>query len=331
MVQKGISMSDNIATHLQEWTTKSVVNHREQFSFWSDAICEKIFQLQIDRRNRGGFLASIQTHKLRSVSVNRVRSEEHIAELSNVGISRFREHYFKLHIQNSSIAIVHQHGCETILKPGDAILIDSLYPFRLDFPTTSDCCSVKIPREQLRPLLKDPRAATTSLIPARSPINKAIKHYIQFLVNTCKEPMTEDQLQLYLNNLLGLIAAGTSDGRESENQTFQESRISQIQRYIMTNLDDSELTPSKVANYFSISVSYLHKLFAKENQTFGHFLCEQRLECAAMSLQNQSNDNHTISELAYHFGFNDLSHFWRLFKKRYGMTPRQFRKPDSSS
>ena len=47
MTLKGISMSDNITTHLQEWTTKSVVNRREQFSFWSDAICEKIFQLTL--------------------------------------------------------------------------------------------------------------------------------------------------------------------------------------------------------------------------------------------------------------------------------------------
>jgi AraC family transcriptional activator of tynA and feaB len=32
-----------------------------------------------------------------------------------------------------------------------------------------------------------------------------------------------------------------------------------------------------------------------------------------------------ISEIAYAWGFNDLSHFNRAFRARFGMTPREWR------
>ena len=322
---KGNTMSGKIISASRELSTKSIVNSKEQFPFWSEAICDTLFQIDVNRRNDGGFIGSMKVHDLNPFSINRVRSEEHIADLSTTGISRLKKHYFKLHIQNSSIAIVRQHGYETILQPGDAMLLDSLYPFQLDFPENFSCLSVKIPRDLLRPMLKDPKAATSKPIANQSPINMAIKHYIHFLLKTSKDQIDSDQSRLYLDNLLGLIVAGTSQEKISAKKIDRENKFSRIKRFINANLDDPELSPVKVAEHFFISVSYVHKLFKKNQLTFGNYLRKQRLECAAMTLQNKSNDTHTISEVAYHLGFNDLSHFWRLFKKHYGMTPREYR------
>lgn len=323
----GKAVSAENGSHLREWTT-DCVKHHEQFSYWYDAVCEKILSVELSRRENGSFNGMLQAYPLGSFAINHVRSEEHIADLTKHGISRLKSHYYKLHIQKTSIAKVCQNGCETILHPGDAILIDSLRPFHLDFPSYFECYSVKIPRERLRPLLKDPRSATTTPIVGTSPLSKAIKHYIQFLISIAEESLDEDQLELYFNNLLGLIAVATSTSAEEEkvNHLSQlETKIFHIKQYILDNLEDPDLTPAKVASHFSISVSYLHKLFAKQAKTFGSFLRDHRLEYAAMYLQNQLGDRRTISELAYHFGFNDLSYFWRLFRKRYGMTPRTYR------
>ncbi|WP_300460713.1 helix-turn-helix domain-containing protein [Desulfobacula sp.] len=318
-------MTVKITTASKELSTKSIVNPKEQFSFWTDAICNTFFQLSVDRRLDGGFIGSVKNNDLDPFCINRVRSEEHIADLSKTGISKLKNHYFKLHIQNSSIAIARQHGFETILRPGDAMLLDSLYPFQLDFPKNFSSLSVIIPRELLRPMLKDPKAATKRLISNQSPINMAIKHYIHFLLKACTDQIDSDQSRLYLDNLLGLIVAGTSEGKSSAEKIDSENKFSRIKRYINTNLNDPEISPVTVAKQFFISVSYVHKLFKKNHLTFGNYLRTQRLECAAMTLQNKSNDNHTISEVAYHLGFNDLSYFWRLFRKYYGMTPKEYR------
>ena len=314
-------------SQLQKWSTDSV-GHFEQFSYWYDVVCDKILGVELTRRKKGPFWGALQSFPLGPFSINQVSSEEHIADLTKCCISRLRSHYYKLHIQKKSIAIVHQNGCETILKPGDAMLIDSMRPFRLDFPSYFECYSVRIPRERLRPLLTNPSAATTVAIQGASPLNQAIKHYIRFLINISDQPLDDDEKELYFNNLLGLIAVATStsaDDREVYHRSRSPKKLYRIKQYILDNIKDPNLTPAKVANHFSISVSYLHKLFAKEGQTFGSFLREQRLDYAAMYLQNKLTNRRTISELAYQIGFNDLSYFWRLFRKRYGVTPREYR------
>ena len=38
-----------------------------------------------------------------------------------------------------------------------------------------------------------------------------------------------------------------------------------------------------------------------------------------------------MSEIAYQVGFADQAHFSRSFKKRYGVTPTEYRKRDGSA
>jgi AraC-like DNA-binding protein len=330
---KGGPMSSNTAAHIREWTTTKIAQG-EQFSYFDGVICQKIMNLELDRRREGAFRATLKNCPMGSFAINQISADEHVVDLTSAGISCSSTHCFKFHVQKSSVAKVFQHGCENLLMPGDAILIDCLYPFRLDFPETFDCCSIKIPRAYLRPLLKNPRIAATTPIRSRSPLGKAINLYIHFLLNISERPLADVQMQMFIENLMALIASGTSaqaDAREVENRGRTEHKLLRIKRYILNNLEDSELSPTTVAKHYSISVSYLHKLFAKEEETFGNYLREKRLEFAALSLKNQSNDHRTITELVYQCGFNDLSHFWRLFRGRYGMTPRKFRNPAGHS
>ena len=57
-------------------------------------------------------------------------------------------------------------------------------------------------------------------------------------------------------------------------------------------------------------------------QGFTEYLNEQRLNAAADALRSGSD---TVLAIAEQCGFENLSYFNRLFKKRYEMTPREYR------
>lgn len=68
---------------------------------------------------------------------------------------------------------------------------------------------------------------------------------------------------------------------------------------------------------------YLSRKFPQYfNVSFGEFLRTQKLERAIDLLLKNTMNN---AEIAYHCGFSDESHFIKVFKAKYGMTPTVFK------
>jgi AraC family transcriptional regulator, positive regulator of tynA and feaB len=51
---------------------------------------------------------------------------------------------------------------------------------------------------------------------------------------------------------------------------------------------------------------------------------ENRLEACRKALRDQPG--RSISEIAWGWGFNDLSHFTKSFRARFGLSPREWRR-----
>lgn len=94
---------------------------------------------------------------------------------------------------------------------------------------------------------------------------------------------------------------------------------------IHDHLGDLQFDVSQAAAACSISTRYVHVLMLGTGRTFARYLLELRLEYCRAALQSSANRSRTITEIAYRWGFSDMSHFSRAFRKCYGMTPREAR------
>jgi AraC family transcriptional regulator, positive regulator of tynA and feaB len=101
--------------------------------------------------------------------------------------------------------------------------------------------------------------------------------------------------------------------------------LAEAKSEIVRRVGWGELRPRDVAEALGISVRYLHKIFAASGTTFSVHLTEERLERARLALANPRLRQQTLTEIAHHFGFYDLSHFNRLFSRRYGVRPAIYR------
>ena len=78
------------------------------------------------------------------------------------------------------------------------------------------------------------------------------------------------------------------------------------------------------ASVCSCSPSHFMRWFRRmTGQSFVSFLNEYRLNLAAMALRSTDD---TVLSIAAQCGFENLSYFFRVFKKYFGMTPREYRK-----
>lgn len=103
------------------------------------------------------------------------------------------------------------------------------------------------------------------------------------------------------------------------------SRISAVKAYIIANIDDPALCLADIAAQQGISSSYVRKLFAAEGEKFTTYVLDIRLENVSRMLIDVDARMHSISAVALKCGFNDVSYFNRVFRKRYGCTPSDWR------
>ncbi|MEU9308346.1 helix-turn-helix transcriptional regulator [Streptomyces sp. NPDC048256] len=101
--------------------------------------------------------------------------------------------------------------------------------------------------------------------------------------------------------------------------------LGRVLEYIELHLTDPDLSPEVIARAHHISVRYLHKLFKDEGTTVGRWILRRRLEECRRDLMRYGRGGRTIAAVAARWGFLSATHFSRVFRSAYGMSPREWR------
>ena len=104
--------------------------------------------------------------------------------------------------------------------------------------------------------------------------------------------------------------------------TRDQALVGKIKDYIDAHYQE-DLKPGTLAEWAKISESKLRAIFSKELRTnFTNYLLDIRLEKAREMLK--ASDEFII-DIAMKVGFNDPKYFSKLFKKKFGLTPQEFK------
>ena len=110
---------------------------------------------------------------------------------------------------------------------------------------------------------------------------------------------------------------------EKNYSVVEGERLRDVFDYTMNNYHQ-DITLEAVAYVANMTKNAFCKYFKKyTNKTYGAFLNELRIEHACKLIL--SPKNHTISNVAYKVGFNNISNFNRQFKKVKHQTPLNFK------
>lgn len=108
-----------------------------------------------------------------------------------------------------------------------------------------------------------------------------------------------------------------------ESKTNNELFINSIFDFIQNSYFDTNLSSQMIAEYFGLSNRYLMKKFKTlTGVSLNEYITDLRLKMAAALLRDTDS---SISSIADQVGIDNLSYFYRLFKKNYGCTPKEFR------
>lgn len=112
---------------------------------------------------------------------------------------------------------------------------------------------------------------------------------------------------------------------ERNRQTGREDVVEKAIAYLQSNYGDPNISAQYLADKYHITPSYFSRLFHEKcGCTFPDYLAALRIERARELLLER--ENLSIQEICELVGYSNASYFTTSFKKKYGMTPGQFRR-----
>ncbi len=146
------------------------------------------------------------------------------------------------------------------------------------------------------------------------------------------KPFDIGELRVQIDNLVDSVRRlrGKFSGAQKqedkveniEMKNYNDELMDRIMKVINENIANADFNVDKLCKEAGISRTHLHRKL-KEIIGIGasDFLRNLRLDQAArLIIEHQVN----ISEVAYHVGFTNRAHFSTVFKKRFGVTPKEY-------
>jgi AraC family transcriptional regulator, positive regulator of tynA and feaB len=139
---------------------------------------------------------------------------------------------------------------------------------------------------------------------------------------------TYGEISALMEATLALLPLITNKKKEliTERLGLMSQRTSrELFRFVDENIANPDLDPRSAARYLGSSVRNIHRQFAVMGTTFGTYVMSKRLDGVRRELNLEESKKVPVFMIAFRWGFNDLSTFFRAFKKRFDCTPRQSR------
>ncbi|HUL90527.1 MAG TPA: helix-turn-helix domain-containing protein [Pseudolabrys sp.] len=301
------------------WSTDTV-NERERFSFWRELVCKMVFSISPEspHENFSGRITAWNSGSLRFATCE---TNGYANIRTRRDISSAPADHYTIYLQLRGQTLMEQCDQSFAFEKNDFFISDGREPYRAALSDDGFRAMVVVPRTMIdwrAPWLC--RRPLSKLDPNSPYVDLARRHFVHLVSGDVNEIETS----LLTDNVCNLLAlAGATD--IPPNRLRPELQMTALLAFCRQHLHYPGLSPQFVAENFGISVRTLHLRFGTLGQTFGRWLLETRLDACRKALRDPLQDNRTISEIAYSCGFNDLSHFNKAFRARFGMTPGEWR------
>lgn len=152
------------------------------------------------------------------------------------------------------------------------------------------------------------------------PVQNLVENMIWSLIN--RQPNRRQMNQITMG-LLFLQLVNVSDRiLYGKGNTYERQGILNVLRYIESNYRMATL--QEAAHMQNVSIHQMSRFIKKNTgHTFKELLQTKRLNQASFLL---STTNLSVADIIYNVGYDNTSYFHRVFRERYGMTPKEYRK-----
>jgi AraC-like DNA-binding protein len=302
----------------------AAVGDNDCFEHWHQVTCRNYSTTEYRRPVNGTFRGRISARQFGALTVSDVSSSfsDGGIEVTRgaVEIRKDPRDHFMLYLVCRGEVSLDQDGRAARIQAGDLTIYDQAQPFTLEFGDYTRGIVLTIPRPLMVSRLPKAHRLTARRIAGASRLGKLTATIVRQLIEF-EVPLEEEVANRVSASALDILTTTLEVelADVADEDAGCHRRLDQVKRYVLANLDDVEMTIETIAAAQNMAPRTLHRLFSAEGMTPIHWLWQQRLAASYKALAE--GHIRQVTDAALSFGFTDISHFSRAFKKTFGRSP----------
>jgi AraC-like DNA-binding protein len=302
----------------------------KRYAAWRDAICDCYVHVDVKATHPEDYRGFIREIRFGDVVLTDILLSEQRIRRDIHHISRLdKECYYLQLIRRGRINVL-QRGVTHDSDPTRGAIFCAAEPYELQCMGEIRSLYLELPRDQFASRFPSARIPVSAAIRSTQGLGRIAAEFCDTLAGEGSKLDSDVRARLggqLMDILAWSMLSPDSDNAESSD-TVRQERLRSIQQWIKRHLDDNELSLEKVANANGVSLRYLHVLFRQCELSASEWIWDQRLQRCYDDLAK--GESQSIAKIAFDHGFASSSHFSSMFRRRYGISPRDIARSSRS-
>jgi AraC family transcriptional activator of tynA and feaB len=313
----------DVTAHL---LTTSSVHPRDRFDYWHEMTCRAFIPYECQPHDRSAFEGQIIALPFAGLS---------LIISGNNGVTTWRptlrttqaKDTVYVCIQTAGTVRISQNGSDAVLQNGDFALVDNVTANAFVSSDGSKNLVIELSRKDLEARLGRIEQWTARRVDGSIGVGALASKFVRMLPE--QQPNLSEAAQTQIaHQVVDLVslALTADDGNVPSHSSARFVSLLRLKAAVDANLTNGCATCEELAAAAGISVRYANQLLEAEQTSLQRLLFSRRIAKCQAALADPAQSHRQISDIAYSWGFGDVSHFGRLFKAMVGLTPRDFRR-----
>lgn len=269
------------------------------------------------------FFGSVSHPVAGSTRLSGVRSTRQLTERTARNIRTDPADKVLLILQQSAHGFLEQEDRQARLQRGEFAICDTSRPYRLFFENPFEQIVLQLDRRRLAECIPSLRRHTARRLDGNSGPGLIVSGFVRQLfrdgagLKDADLATFEGTFVQMLATVIRLSSDGDDDGAHA--------RLNRLKARLLQEIRDPDFDLAEIARAEGMSLRTVQRLFFTDGTTPSAWVAAQRLAGVSRDLRSPGEASRSITDIAFSWGFRDLSHFSRAFKAQFGCNARQWR------
>lgn len=293
-----------------------------RYAAWRDAICDVYVNVDVKARDPERYRGFIREANFGEVVLTDILLSEQRIRRNNRHIARLDKDCYYLQLMHKGRISVVQRGETHNSNAARAAIFCATEQYELYGHGEVRSFYLEIPRDEFAQRFPRERIPVSAVLNTTQGLGRIATEFCATLAT--EGSRLEDGIRAGLGGqLMDMLAFAllTSEGdMPAADSSVKKARLRSVQQWIESHVADAALSLEKVAVANGMSLRYLHVLFEGCEMSVAEWIWNRRLQLAYDCLAR--GDRRSITSIAFDHGFNSSAHFSTMFRRKYGVSPR---------